>query len=425
MKTNNKLVFRFLIILISIAPALTFGQNAINYKTIVKLGVSQINITPEIPMLMSGYSARKTPFTEVHDELYASALFFSSEKTQVLLITADLIGFSADFIEETKKMISSKIDIPSENIMISAVHNHGGPVTKTYESDVSETVENYVKVLKEKLTIIAIDASKKVVPFRMGIGKGFCNMNINRRSKFADGSIGLGKNPDGPCDHELTVAKFEDMNNNIMAVLINWPCHATASGGENYKITGDWPGAAARYIEKQAGEKIVVAITAGASADIDPIYGPGNSFKQIEAIGFLVGTEAWKTLTQTATFPVKSLQAAYTTMTFPGKKRGTDDFPRATYESGPDVEIRLSGLKIGNLVLAGISGELMTEIGMEVKKQSPYKGTMIVTHCNGASGYICTDKSFSEGGYEVKVTRLMLGIEKPLTLKFLELIHSF
>jgi len=249
-------------------------------------------------------------------------------------------------------------------------------------------------------------------------------MNINRRQRFADGSIGLGKNPDGPCDHDVTVVKLEDMNNNLVAVLLNWPCHATASGDTNYKITADWPGAAARYIKKQAGKNVVVAVTAGASGDIDAIYGPGDSFQDIEGTGFLVGTEAWKVLAQIKALPVYSLQAANSSITYPGKKRGKDDFPQSTYESAPDVELRLTGIKIGNLVLAGISGELMNEMGMEVKKQSPYSGTIVVTHCNGSSGYICTDKAFSEGGYEVKTSSLMPGIEKPLTQKFLELINS-
>jgi hypothetical protein len=89
------------------------------------------------------------------------------------------------------------------------------------------------------------------------------------------------------------------------------------------------------------------------------------------------------------------------------------------------VEIRLTALKIGDLILCGISGELMTEIGMEIKRQSPYSGTLVVTHCNGSSGYICTDKSFKEGGYEIKVTKLMPGAEKLITRKFQELINAF
>jgi len=422
---KNSLAFSFFFILICSVSFLTFAQNTGNDKKLFKMGASQIDITPETPILMSGYAARTTPFTGVHDELYASALYFSGEKTKILLITADVIGFSNIFIDDTKKMISSKTGIPPENIMISAVHNHGGPVTRTYENDTVKAIGDYIKVLQEKLTGLAADASKNPVPFRMGIGNTLCNMNINRRAVFADGSVGLGRNPDGPCDHELVIVKFEDMTGKTLAVLLNWPCHGTTSGQDNYKITGDWPGAAARYIKDKAGKDVAVAVTASASADINPIYGPGNNFSEIEAVGYHVGVKSWETLIKTSTFPVKTLQATNAIMTLPGKKGGKDYFPPTSYESGPDTEIRLTVLKIGSLVLSGISGELMNEIGMQIKKQSPYTGTLIVTHCNGSSGYICTDKSFSEGGYEVKVTKLMPGAEKPITNKFLDLIHSF
>lgn len=422
MKRNSRFVI--LIILMGFFPFLSFSQNGSNEKSMVRLGVSQTNITPEAPITMSGYDARKTPFTGVHDSLYASALYFSSEKSNALIITTDLIGFKTELAEEIKRMISSKMDIPSENIMLTAVHNHGGPAIKTYEDKLPAPNEDYIRTLKEKLTLLAVEASKNPVPFLMGIGKGHCSMNINRRAEFADGGIWLGRNQEGPCDHEVDVVRFEDLNHKTLAILINWPCHGTASGQENYQLTADWPGAASKYIKKQAGNEVVVAITAGASADINPIYGPGNDFNEIEAVGYKVGKEAWKIFGQTSTFPVKSLQSSTTSMTFPGKKACKDQFPQKTYESGPDVTIRFSIIKIGDLVLAGISGELMTEIGMEVKNQSPYSGTIVVTHCNGSSGYICTDKSFTEGGYEIKVTRLLPGAEKPIINKLLEMIHS-
>jgi neutral ceramidase len=421
---NKKIGITILIIMINIMSPISFSQSRSEYNSGVRLGVSQINITPEIPVIMSGYDARKTPFTGVHDSLYASALFFSSGENKALIITADLIGFKTELADDIKKMISAKIGIPSENIMLTAVHNHGGPSIRTYEDKLPEANDNYIKMLKEKLFLLAADASKNPMPFLMGIGKGRCSMNVNRRAEFADGGIWLGRNQEGPCDHEVDVVRFEDMNHKIMGVLINWPCHGTASGQDNYKITGDWPGAASRYIKKQAGQNVVVAITAGASADINPIYGPGNDFDEIEAVGYQVGKEAWKTFEQTQTFTVKSLESITSEITFPGKKACKDQFPQKSYEAGPDVTLRLSMIKVGDIVLAGISGELMTEIGMEIKNKSPYSATIIVTHCNGSAGYICTDKAFTEGGYEIKVTRLIPGAEKPLINKLLEMIYS-
>jgi hypothetical protein len=422
---KGKQILRFLVILLILIPRINFGQKNGKEVSFIKLGTSEINITPQTDIRMAGYGARKGSSIGVHDDLYASALLFSDQVNTVLIITVDVIGLDAQFIGETKKLISSKIGVPAENIMISALHNHGGPATQLIEGEVSGAVNEYIKFLKERLTLLAVEASKKEVPVRRGIGKGFSNMNINRRAIFADGSIGLGRNPDGPADHEVAVVKFEDMNNNALAFLINWPCHATANGSENNLITGDWPAAVARYLKKAAGKEIVVAITAGASANINPIYGPGTSFKEIEAVGFDVGTEAWKTLAQISTFPVKSIQAKNATLKFPGKMRTNNYLPQTSYSSGPEVELRLTALKIGDLVLCGISGELFTEIGLEIKKQSPYSNTLIVTHCNGSNGYICTDKSFSDGGYETGASWLMPGVEKPLTEKFNELIRSF
>lgn len=302
----------------------------------------------------------------------ASALYFSGDGTAALLISADVIGFRADFVDDLRAKISSKTGIPSGNIMLTAVHNHGGPAVKADEDEVPSPNEEYIKVLKDKLLALSIEASTKGVPCRMGIGKGTCNLNINRRAVFADGGVWLGRNPDGPCDHEVGVV-----------------------------------------------------ITAGASGDINPIYGPGVDFDEIEAVGFHVGSAALKALSQVEFFPMHSLQAVNASLTLPGKKACPDRFPRSYYEEGPGVEVRLTALRIGGLVLCGVSGELMTEIGLEVKKRSPYSGTFIITHCNGSSGYICMDKAFADGGYEVQVTRLMPGAEIPLTRKFLELIRSF
>jgi neutral ceramidase len=418
---KNRPAILLLILIIVFLPQFLSGQNTSNT---VKMGTSQVNITPPVPVIMSGYDARKTPFTGVHDELFATALYFIDATNKAMIITADLIGFPSAYVDEIKKGISIKTGIPPESIMITAVHNHGGPAVGTYEDNLPASNKDYIILLKDKLITLAAEAVKNPVPFKMGKGKGSCNMNINRRAEFADGGIWLGRNPAGPCDHQLDVIEFKDLNDRTLAVLINWPCHGTTSGQDNYQITGDWPGAAARYLHKQMGNDVIVGVTAGASADINPIYGPGTDFSEIEAVGYHVGKEAWAVMSKIKTVAVKSLKTIYTTMTFPGKKTCKDQFPQTSYETAPDVEIRLTAFKIGDLVLCGISGELMTEIGMEVKSLSPAPETTIITHCNGSSGYICTDKAFKEGGYEVKVTGLMPGAEKPLLNKMLEMIHA-
>jgi hypothetical protein len=360
----------------------------------------------------------------VHDSLFASALFFSGEQ-KALLISADMIGFPFAFVDTLKKMISAKTELSTNNIMIVATHNHGGPAIHTYEAELPQANENYIQTLKEKLVTLAVEAMSNPQPFAMGFGKGICDLNISRRAVFSDGGVWLGRNPDGICDHELDVIKFVDSKNNLIAVFVNWPCHGTAMGQENYMITGDWPASAARYIRQHVGKNIVVAVTAGASANINPIYGPGNDFDEMEAVGYHAGNETLTTINQIKTLPVKSIKFVNSAMLFPGKKGWTDQFPQPSVPTGTNEEIRLTGLKLDNVVLVGISGELMTEMGLQAKRESPYPNTVMITHCNGLSGYICTDKAFTEGGYEPKVSHLMPGVEKSLIGKLREMIRSF
>jgi hypothetical protein len=74
--------------------------------------------------------------------------------------------------------------------------------------------------------------------------------------------------------------------------------------------------------------------------------------------------------------------------------------------------------------MAGLSGELMTTIGMKVKEQSPYRNTTLLTHCNGSSGYLCTDAAYQEGGYEPMVSRTMPGVEKIIVDNFLSMLND-
>lgn len=70
-----------------------------------------------------------------------------------------------------------------------------------------------------------------------------------------------------------------------------------------------------------------------------------------------------------------------------------------------NVEIELQAFRVGDCVLVGIPGELFVELGLKVKRQSPFKYTFIIGVANGYIGYIPTSRAFDEGGYEVRTCR--------------------
>lgn len=404
-------IFLFVGILVSFFSFAPNYKEAVSKESTLLAGAAKVNITPSTPIPMSGYGGRDEPFKGVHDSLFVTATVFSDGSQKSVIITADLIGFSHDFCKETIHKIETETGIEKDFVLLCANHNHGGPRNKTYGDDVDEDVEKYVNELQQKIIKAVVSADEKMQPAMIGMGVGACNMNINRRARFPDGNVWLGRNPDGPCDHDVAVIRIDDMNRNLIALHVNWPCHGTASGQENYRITGDWMGAAARFVGTAFDENVIVPVTAGASADINPIYGPNDNFDEIEAVGMLVGEEVLRVATTIQTFPNGSIESAKMTVMANGKKRLEGREPNQKLESSDQVPINLSVMKIGNIIFTGVSGELMTEIGMRIKEESPFKNTVILTHCDGASGYLCTNQAYPEGGYEAQVSKVMPGTE--------------
>lgn len=387
-------------------------------------GAAKVNITPEAPMRMSGYAGRKDPFSGIHDSLFATALVFSDGSKKAAIVTADLIGLSNTFCSETMDLIEKETGIDKENILLSAVHNHGGPVTRVYGADDAPNEAKYASDLKLKIVHVVAQASKNLQPVLIGTGTGTCKMNINRRARFADGSIWLGRNPDGACDHDVSVVRIDDLANNPIAVFVNWPCHGTVDGETNTLITGDWPGATARFVGKALGNQVVISVTAGASANVNPIYGPNNKFEDIDAIGMLVGEQVVEVAKKIKTTSGGTIGAVKKTVVAKGKKSLNSRLPNQKLEPSDDVDINLSVLKVGGILFAGISGELFTEIGMQIKKGSQAKNTIVITHCNGSSGYLLIDEAYPQGGYEAMTSRTMPGTESLIRENVLTMIRS-
>jgi hypothetical protein len=413
---------KLLLIALICIPVYGYGQK--QSGSVIRAGFSEIGITPDKAIIMSGYGNRKDPFKGIHDSIYAQAMYLSQGDEEVLLITSDLIGHSQHNVNMLKGMIQKETAIPEDKIFITAAHNHGGPVNGTYRSaeKLPDDVKAYVDVLYGKLLKISIEAKKDIQPVKIGYEKGECKVNINRRAIYSEGEVWLGRNPDGACDHDLDIIKFTDTEGKLMAVQVNYPCHGTCTGQDNYQVTGDWPGISANMMKEKLGGDVIIMVTAGASADINPIYGPNDNFRQVDAVAYGVASVALELVEKCVTTEFSELKSAHTTAAFPGKIGWDSNFPQESVPAD-DVTINFCAFRMGNIVMAGISGEMFTEIGMNVKKRSG-SNTTIMTHCNGASGYICTDASYGEGGYEPRVSHLMPGSETEFENILVELIDG-
>jgi len=65
-----------------------------------------------------------------------------------------------------------------------------------------------------------------------------------------------------------------------------------------------------------------------------------------------------------------------------------------------EVALILQALRIGDVGVAAIPCEVFVEIGLDLKKNSPWKPSFTISLANGYNGYLPTVEHFQLGGYE-------------------------
>ena len=72
----------------------------------------------------------------------------------------------------------------------------------------------------------------------------------------------------------------------------------------------------------------------------------------------------------------------------------------------------------------GLPGEIFVELGLAIKRRSPFKTTIVIELCNDAPGYLPTRKAFVEGSYETVNSRIESGGGEALVEAAVELLEA-
>lgn len=406
----------------------------------MKVGISSVNITPPIGVPMAGYSARMGLAKGIHDDLYAKAIVFDDENMKAALIRCDLIGLGGDFIEETRRLIEAETGIDGNNVMITCTHTHSGPITDSLFPD----LDAWMKVLSRKIKGAVAAANRNLKEAKIGFNRGSVEgIVINRRK------------PGGPVDTEVGIIRIDDLSGNPVAALVNYTCHAVVLGPDNLLISADYPGYVMNFVEKNLG--IPALFVNGACGDINPldkltvmrqerkenIYDRrSGTFDEAERLGTMIGAEAVKVFLGTETESDLELKIASRKVKIPLADLPSIDelkkmleeneklfkklvsekdaaqayraaiiirYARSTIryiESGENVRpTEIQVFRIGDDGLVALPGEIFVEIGLDIKKKSGLKHTVICELANDTIGYVPIKEAFKEPGYEVRVAK--------------------
>jgi len=378
----------------------------------LKAGVARIDITPDKPVTLSGYASRKGLSTGVHDPLSARALAFEAAGKRLVLVSVDIIGFYGGTDEYLRSALLKEFNLQPSELFLCGIHTHAAPTpTLDRERGGASNVE-YMEALRGKLIDVVRRALGAMQPAKIGLGVGYCPVGSNRRelriSDKGESSIVLGRNPYGTTDKEVLVMKVAKPDGTPLAIAFDYATHGTALGYDNYTISGDVPGLAEQFVEKILGSDVIAPVFVGASGNIDPWYRvlPGFNTEpgwvpEPVLLGTFLGEEVvhvYRDIKKTG--PADKITTNYAVVQLQAKSG--DDVPADKNPNSPTMPFVITVARLGDVAFVGLGGEVLTEIGMAIKAGSPCEHTFVITHCNGAAGYLAPKELHVQDGYEVK-----------------------
>lgn len=350
-----------------------------------------MDISPRTPCFLAGYGARNKPHESVHDPIALRALWVRGRNGRdVVILSADILWFGREAAERITAQLELQFDLPPAHVFMAGTHTHSAPVAWG-----DRVNREWLQGLVSQAVAAAAIAKTRLRPARIAVGRGRSDIGINRRERLDDGTIILGKNPGGPCDRELIAVTIEDTEGYAVAGLANFACHGVVMSQNNYGLSADWPGRAARGIERRnAGAPFL--FLQGGSGNVNPRVGPQDAFGPVEELGSEFEAD-WFKAAESAVWQDETddvVTGATVTMELPRKGRGEGFAPVVAH-----------GLRVGPLRLGGFPGEVFSESSMALKRQAGELPVLICSYvAGGDDGYVPVREAYATGGYEVDVT---------------------
>ena len=396
-----------------------------------KVGFASANITPTEPLRMAGYASqsREQPFEGIASELFAKAMAIEdAEGTRALVITTDLIGFTAAVSEPIYQRITQTTGLSREQILINSSHTHCGPTLGTDEEKLSHlgnpehvaATLRYSSGLTDTLVKISANALDRLEPADISWSVGVATFVMNRR-EFTDRGVRLGVNPRGHVDRSVPVLKIKSAEGDLRGVLFGAACHNTTLGGKSMQISGDYAGYAQQYIQKELGISHAMFMQ-GCGGDANPY--PRDSEEIARIHGMTLGEEVVRVLASDAK-PVEGplrtvlqsvnlpLQTQISQATFDklelasGSTRGVAKNLRAKLESdgklAREYQTHISCWQFGkDLTMVGLPGEVVVDYVRLIEDAIGPRQLWISAYNHDVFGYLPSARVMREGGYEMR-----------------------
>jgi len=417
-------------------------------KNGLRVGFARVEAMPDGPISLSGFSNEIQRVSQnALDTLYTQCVAVSDgQDNTALIITLDLVSPITMAQHATDRIVEAT-GVPRENIYMNATHTHSGP------SMLKGTgYEEYTVKLANKVVEAAVAAMADRSPATMAAGRAdteglnFVKHYLLDNGTYAGdnhGDFRSGKIVDhaGPNDPEIRVVKI-DREDKKSILLANWQAHAMLTSAiDKFDLSADFPASTREAFEARVQDCYFVYLQ-GCSGDLNPrtyiaseyypkdykVFGQILAHYAIQAMQKLqsVGGDTVKTKRVIYTVQVNHSQdhlseygkEVWALFQSNGDRKTATKLARSygfhsVYHAGmmigrpkigPTMEVELNTIALGDLAIATTPVEYFNQLGVYVRKNSPYDMTLTLSYTNDRQGYMPSSRAYEYGCYEADIT---------------------
>ena len=358
-----------------------------------EVGSAFRNISPKMPVLVSGGTGKPNPASIKKGELTTRVIVITKGKTKIAIVSIDNLGVPKVVGDRIRALVPK---IKAENIVIGATHTHSAPDVYGFadENGNSGTDLKYIDMLVEKSAEAINEAYKNAKPAYLKVAVG-----------EAKGKIAYNYYAPKLYDPRVGVMQFiSAKTGQAIATLVNYATHPEIIGSDRNICTPDLIGPLYDKIEAEKGGMAIFMNSAqGGMVTADNRRENGkeaNDWNECIRIGELLASESLRIIkdaeiqkdpkifitSSEVKIPVESDLMKFILKHALLKYNMNDKGEAVT---------RMNLLNIGTAQAITIPGEALPNIGFYIKRKMNTDNPFLFGLTNDAFGYIITKEDFN------------------------------
>jgi hypothetical protein len=314
------------------------------------------------------------------------------------VVTVDVVGLDVSDARMLRHQIEDATGISRDAVIIVATHTHSAPAAMPLRAPMGVVDGSFWSALCAAIvsSVVEADRTQVAATLRMGIGT---EPTVARNRRI----------PGGPIDMAVPVVRADVVGGELLALLFSYACHPVTLGPDNTEVSADYPGFAIRAVEAVFDDSVALFAT-GCAGQLNTGH-LERSFGEARRLGRAVAGAAIQCAAQIgppAGRPVAMAPDAAATpptawctvqVGLPKVQSAGDDLDG--HDHAKIVEVDVTALRWGSIVVVGLPGEPFMEIGQQIRSSCGIPGVVVLGYANGCPGYIPDVSAYAAGGYEV------------------------